>query len=192
MNTNRVIAPLYIIFKDVQDKRLWSDKLGKLINPLVVRSTQLHNKSEDISRLNINQKRRKKLASLSFAFATSGVSISALCHFPLVSSTRLCVDHSAQRVASQQSLSPPTQSGQTRRCLLLLSLSISLSFFGPASPSHTLTSPERSLLLPGFSLSSPLPISSTDRSLLHGRQKHRFFLRSLSSHSPLSVALFLS
>lgn len=77
----------------------------------------------------------------------------------------------------------------TRRCLLLLS--ISLSFFGPASPSHTLTSPERSLLLPGFSLSSPLPISSTDRSLLHGRQKHRFFLRSLSSHSPLSVALFL-
>lgn len=79
----------------------------------------------------------------------------------------------------------------TRRCLLLLSLSISLSFFGPASPSHTLTSPERSLLLPGFSLSSPLPISSTDRSLLHGRQKHRFFLRSLSSHSPLCCSFSL-
>lgn len=136
VNTNRVIAPLYIIFKDVQDKRLWSDKLGKLINPLVVRSTQLHNKSEDISRLNINQKRRKKLASLSFAFATSGVSISALCHFPLVSSTRLCVDHSAQRVASQQSLSPPTQSAHTALSPPPLPLHLSLVLWSCLSISH--------------------------------------------------------
>lgn len=78
---------------------------------------------------------------MSFAFATSGVSISALCHFPFVSSTRLCVDHSAQRVASQQSLSPPAQSAHTALSPPPLSPSLSRSLVLPLhlTPSHLLS-----------------------------------------------------
>lgn len=164
----------------------------KELTPLVVRCPQLHNKSGGISRLNINQEEKSCQACPLLVPCRACQSVTFPAFPPLLS-----VPIGALAGSPPSSLFHLRLSLHTQRCLLLLLLSISHSLVLPLSPSHIRTSPERSLLLPGFSLSSPLPISSTDRTgaccaANKSTTSFVFTLLTLAQRLSASAARFLS